>query len=29
MAGHELTFSLDIELGYPDESLAQAPQQVV
>ena len=29
MAGHELTFGLDIELAYPDESLAQAPQQVV
>ena len=29
MAGHELTFRLDIELAYPDESLAQAPQQVV
>ncbi len=28
MAGHELTFSLEIELAYPDESLAQAPQQV-
>ncbi len=28
MAGHELTFSLDIELAYPDESLAQAPRQV-
>ena len=28
MAGHELTFSLQIELAYPDESLAQAPQQV-
>jgi polyisoprenoid-binding protein YceI len=27
MAGHELTFSLDIELAYPDESLAQAPEQ--
>jgi polyisoprenoid-binding protein YceI len=28
MAGHELTFTLDIELAYPDTSLAQAPQQV-
>ncbi len=28
MAGHELTFELDIELAYPDASLAQAPQQV-
>ncbi len=28
MAGHELTFSLEIELAYPDASLAQAPQQV-
>jgi polyisoprenoid-binding protein YceI len=28
MAGHELTLSLEIELAYPDESLAQAPQQV-
>ena len=28
MAGHELTISLEIELVYPDESLAQAPQQV-
>jgi len=28
MAGHDLTFTLDIELVYPDESLAQAPQQV-
>jgi polyisoprenoid-binding protein YceI len=28
MAAHELTFSLEIELAYPDESLAQAPQQV-
>jgi len=27
MAGHELTFSLEVELVYPDESLAQAPQQ--
>jgi len=26
MAGHELTFSLDIELAYPDASLAQAPR---
>jgi polyisoprenoid-binding protein YceI len=25
MAGHELTFSLDIELAYPDPALAQAP----
>lgn len=28
MASHELTLELDIELGYPDPSLAQAPQQV-
>lgn len=28
MASHELTFELDIELAYPDPSLAQAPQQV-
>jgi polyisoprenoid-binding protein YceI len=28
MASHDLTFTLDIELAYPDESLAQAPQQV-
>jgi polyisoprenoid-binding protein YceI len=28
MAGHDLTFSLEIELAYPDESLAQVPQQV-
>jgi len=28
MASHELTFSLDIELAYPDETLAQASQQV-
>ena len=28
MASHEVTFSLEIELAYPDESLAQAPQQV-
>jgi len=28
MAGHELTFSLEIELAYPDASLAQTPQQV-
>src|ERR671936_373190 len=28
MAGHELIFDLDIELVYPDESLAQTPQQV-
>ena len=27
MAGHDLTFTLDIELVYPDESLAQAPRQ--
>jgi len=26
MAGEELTFTLDIELAYPDESLAQKPQ---
>ena len=26
MAGNELTFNLDIELAYPDESLAQAPK---
>jgi polyisoprenoid-binding protein YceI len=25
MAGHDLTFSLDIELAYPDAALAQAP----
>ena len=28
MAGHELTFDLDIELAYPDPALAQKPQQV-
>ena len=28
MAGHERTFSLEIELAYPDESLAQAPRPV-
>ena len=28
MAGHNLTFNLEIELAYPDESLAQVPQQV-
>lgn len=28
MAAHELNFSLDIELAYPDESLAQKPQQI-
>jgi polyisoprenoid-binding protein YceI len=28
MASHELTISLDIEIAYPDESLAQAPEQV-
>jgi len=28
MAGHDLTFTLDIELAYPDETLSQAPQQV-
>ena len=28
MAGHELTFDLDIELAYPDATLAQKPQQV-
>ncbi len=28
MAGHDLTFTLDIELVYPDETLSQAPQQV-
>jgi hypothetical protein len=28
MASEELTFDLDIELSYPDESLAQAPSQV-
>ena len=28
MAGHDLTFSLEIELAYPDGSLAQVPQQV-
>jgi len=27
MARHELTFTVDIELAYPDESLAQAAQQ--
>jgi polyisoprenoid-binding protein YceI len=26
MAGHELTFTLDIELAYPEPSLAQAPR---
>lgn len=26
MAGEELTFTLDVELTYPDESLAQKPQ---
>ena len=26
MASHELTFSLDIELAYPDPTLAQAPR---
>jgi polyisoprenoid-binding protein YceI len=26
MAGYDLTFNLDIELAYPDESLAQAPK---
>ena len=26
MAGEELTFTLDVELAYPDESLAQKPQ---
>ena len=26
MAGYELTFTLDIELAYPDPSLAQAPR---
>src|SRR5262249_28478479 len=26
MAGDELTFTLDVELAYPDESLAQKPQ---
>ncbi len=28
MASHDLTFTLDIELVYPDEALAQVPQQV-
>jgi polyisoprenoid-binding protein YceI len=28
MASYDLTFTLDIELAYPDESVAQAPQQV-
>lgn len=28
MAEHELTFTLDIELAYPDESLAQKPETV-
>jgi polyisoprenoid-binding protein YceI len=28
MASHELTLTLDIEVAYPDESLAQAPEQV-
>jgi len=28
MAGHDLTFTLDIELAYPDETLSQTPQQV-
>lgn len=28
MAGNDFTFALDIELAYPDEKLAQAPQQV-
>jgi polyisoprenoid-binding protein YceI len=28
MASHELTFDLDIELAYPDASLAQMPEQV-
>jgi polyisoprenoid-binding protein YceI len=28
MAGHDLTFSLDIELAYPDESVAQASQKL-
>jgi polyisoprenoid-binding protein YceI len=28
MASHELTISLDIEVAYPDESLAQTPEQV-
>ena len=27
MSSHELTFTLDIELAYPDSTLAQAPQQ--
>ena len=26
MAGHDLTFTLDIELAYPDAALAQAPK---
>ena len=26
MAGNELTFTLDVELVYPDESLARAPK---
>jgi polyisoprenoid-binding protein YceI len=26
MASHELTFTLDIELAYPEPSLAQAPR---
>jgi polyisoprenoid-binding protein YceI len=28
MASHDLTFTLDIELAYPDAALAQAPQQL-
>jgi polyisoprenoid-binding protein YceI len=28
MASHELTFTLDIEVAYPDEAIAQAAQQV-
>jgi polyisoprenoid-binding protein YceI len=28
MASHELTFDLDIELAYPDQSLSQTPEQV-
>ena len=28
MAGHDLTFALDIELAYPDQTLGQAPQQI-
>jgi polyisoprenoid-binding protein YceI len=28
MADHNLSFALDIELAYPDESVAQAPQKV-